>query len=257
MLGNKSIKKNGQVVVWIIVAIALFALALVIFFITRSPKGTTIEANYDPQGYIKQCITYDVLTFVDKISFQGGFENPLSKIVFNNESITYLCKNEGNFKTCINQHPMLISEITDEIKNKLKSNIEDCFIQLETSLKEKNIQIESKAMTYNVELAPRRIIINIDKDMTLKEKESSQFIKNWRIDINHPLYNLANVAIEITNQEATYCYFEYAGFMMLYPDFLIKKRVLTEGTKIYTIVDVKSEKEFNMAIRSCVIPPGM
>jgi hypothetical protein len=45
--------------------------------------------------------------------------------------------------------------------------------------------------------------------------------------------------------------------MILYPRFDIRKVAMSDSTKIYTIEDKYSEKEMNIAIRSCVIPPGI
>ena len=63
--------------------------------------------------------------------------------------------------------------------------------------------------------------------------------------------------MEISNQEAKYCYFEYVGYMLLYPKMDIEKFAMSDSTKIYTLKDKKSDKEMNIAIRSCAIPPGI
>lgn len=249
--------KKGQVVIWVIGAIALLALIGIAFMASNTPKGGKKEIDYDPQSFIRQCVSNELANLADELLVKGGFENPEGYLVYNNATISYLCKNEGYFKPCINQHPMFVNEISDGIKNNMEEKIEECFIQLAENLKARNIQISEKPLTFSVEMAPRKILINMKKEMRLDGRESSQIISDWSVQLNHPIYNLASVAIEIANQESVYCYFEYVGFMILYPDFVIRKNTLTEGTKIYTIEDVKTKKEMNVAIRGCVIPPGI
>ena len=93
--------------------------------------------------------------------------------------------------------------------------------------------------------------------MTIRERGNTQIIDGFDVQIISPLYDLVNVAVEIANQEAKYCYFEYVGYQVLYPNFDIRKFAFSEGTKIYTIKDKYSDKEMNIAIRSCAIPPGI
>src|SRR3989344_2411749 len=98
---------------------------------------------------------------------------------------------------------------------------------------------------------------SINKKMTLSSKEGTKNIEDFNFEIRHPLYELALVANEIASQEAKYCYFEYVGYMILYPEFDIKKTALSDSTKIYTILHKDSNSEMNIAIRSCAIPPGI
>ena len=74
-----------------------------------------------------------------------------------------------------------------------------------------------------------------------------------------PLFDLANIAREIVNQEAKYCNFEYLGFMLFYPRFNIDKKAVGSAettSKIYIIEDRATNKRLFIAIRSCAIPPG-
>ena len=79
----------------------------------------------------------------------------------------------------------------------------------------------------------------------------------FNADIKSPLYNLAKIAIEIASQQAKFCYFEYVGYMILYPRYSIDVFAMSDSTKIYSIEDRESGKKLNIAIRSCAIPPGI
>src|SRR3989344_4165248 len=165
--------------------------------------------------------------------------------------------NIGYFETCINQHPSLLAEIKEEIYNNSINKIENCFVDSTEELKKKNIKVESGETNLKIDLAPQRIKVSINKKMTLSSKEGTKNIEDFNFEIRHPLYELALVANEIASQEAKYCYFEYVGYMILYPEFDIKKTALSDSTKIYTILHKDSNSEMNIAIRSCAIPPGI
>ena len=58
------------------------------------------------------------------------------------------------------------------------------------------------------------------------------------------------------NSEAQYCHFEYNGYMLLYPKYYIM-RVDYDGSKVYRVIDRRSEEEFRFAVRSCAFAPGI
>ena len=70
------------------------------------------------------------------------------------------------------------------------------------------------------------------------------------------MYELVNAAQEIVSQEAKWCYFSNDGFMVLYNDFDVRKDVLGDSTKIYTVEHKKTGEKLTMAIRGCAIPNG-
>ena len=63
--------------------------------------------------------------------------------------------------------------------------------------------------------------------------------------------------MEIASQEAKYCNFENVGYGIIYPEFRVDVFPMSTGSKIYTILYKKSGEKMNIAIRSCVIPPGI
>lgn len=249
--------KKAQAVIWVIVALAIVIIIALIFVLRNKPKGGEVEINYDPSAYIEQCVRKEVLNVVDKMLPQGGFVNNENFKLYNNVSIEYLCNNKGNYLSCINQHPAYINELREEIKKNIFSNVDDCFAQLSELLKERNIQMGAGELFLEIELAPNRIIAKIDREVSLNGKETSQKIDNWNVEIPSPLYELANTAIEIVNNEAAYCYFEYVGYMVLHPEFIIEKKTLGDSSKLYSIEELKSKKKLQFFVRGCAIPPGL
>ncbi len=251
------IKKRGQMTIWIIVAIVIVAI-IILFLLFRGEVIPTDDAGIreDPRDFIDDCVRSNVNDAVDKMLPQGGFISPKHTKLYNNINVAYLCHNRGNYYPCVNEHPMLLNEIIDEIKKDIEPKVEQCFIDYKIEMGKQNVDVEMEQMKLDVELAPERINVEIKRKVTITKKEESYSLNDFNIEIINPAYDLARVAMEIVNQEAEYCYFEFVGYMILYPKFKIGVYTMSDSTKIYSIEDKKSKKKMNIAIRSCAIPPG-
>ena len=89
-----------------------------------------------------------------------------------------------------------------------------------------------------------------------KRDETKSFDK-FKSSLTHPIYNLAKIAMEITNQEAKYCNFNDVGFMMIYPDYDITKFRTSYDDIIYTVRERSNNQKFTFAIKSCPMPGGL
>ncbi len=249
--------KKGQMVLWIILAIAIVALVfLIAVMLNKKPQLQATETE-NPQPIIDKCVKDAVNEAVDIMLPQGGFIEPKNYKAYSKINISYLCLNEGNFKPCIMQHSALLKEMTEEIHTYISPRIEQCSQNMKEELEKKNMDVELGKQEINVSLARGKVYVLIIRDVLItKDKETKKFEK-FNSEIKSPVYDLGRVAIEIANQEAQYCNFEYVGYMILYPQFKITKNLAGDSTKIYSIKDIKSEKEMNIAIRSCVIPIGI
>ncbi len=248
--------KKGQVMLWAFVAVILVGGIAALFLFVGKP-GLLTQNDYEPKSFIEKCVRKSVNEAVDVMLPQGGFTSPSNYKSYLGKNIAYLCENIGYFHPCINQHPMLLNEMKKEIVNYTEPQIEQCFTDLKRELEKRDNAVEYTPLELNVSLGPDRVYVDVIRRITITKGENSQTFDNIRIDVISPLYDLGNVAIEIASQEAKYCYFEYVGYMILYPRFDIKKFAFTDSTKIYTIKDKYTEKEMSIAIRSCAIPPGL
>lgn len=253
-MGNK----KGQMTIWIIVAIT-FVLAIVLFFFFRGEIRPAIEEKIgeNPRNYITSCVKKNVEDVVDIILPRGGFIFPEHGKLYNDINISYLCYNSGNYNPCVNEHPMLLNEIKNEIKNYIEPRIEQCFQDYKREMAKRNMNVLIGPMKLGVELGPERVYVDIKREIKIGQKEENYNLNNFDVEVISPIYDLARVAMEIASQEAEFCYFEYVGYMILYPKFKINLDIMSDSTKIYIIKDKKSEKEMNIAIRSCAIPPGL
>jgi len=258
-MDNKLIKRKAQVAIWVIIAIGIVVIILGLFFLLKENSRIKIsgENNLNPNSYIEICARNAVKEAVDIMLPQGGFLEPGSFKVYNDNKIEYLCLNTGYYRPCVNQHPMFLNEMKKEIETYVSPRIDKCFNDLKNELEKKQNTVNLGPQGIEVSFAPSRIFLNIERKMAVNAEDGTQGYQNFKVDIISPLYDLGLVAIEIAGQEAKYCYFEYVGYMIIYPKFNIEKFAMSDSTKIYTIEDKKTGKKLNIAIRSCAIPPGI
>ncbi|MBI2631932.1 hypothetical protein HYW75_02935 [Candidatus Pacearchaeota archaeon] len=248
--------KKAQVAIFFIIAIVIVAFIAIIFVFSKKAIVPSVEIA-NPQERIESCAREATNEAADLIIKHGGFVEPRNFKEYNKNKVEYLCENTGNYKPCINQHPLLLEEIKNEILDFALPRIDQCFSIIKEEYEKRQYNVIMEPMKINISLATDRIYLFISRDLTLSKQEKTKRFKDFKIEINNPLFDLTKVATEIGNQEAKFCYFEYVGYMILYPRFGIKKVALSDSTKVYTIKDKHSNKEMNIAVRGCAIPPGI
>ena len=249
--------KHAQVTIFIIVGVLIVSI-IVLFFLLRSDiildGGDGHETN--PDIFLEYCMEDKIKKTVETISAPGGYVNPTfyKRFKFEGEDyrdIFYLCYNQNYYLPCINQEPMLIQHLKDEIKEEIKFEVEDCFTELGKSLDKQGYTVDATYRGFKVELMPKKIVVEINANMTLTKTEESLRYENFTIIVASRFYDLAIVVQEIVSQEARFCNFELLGFMLLYPEFNIDKFRTSDSTIIYTIKHGK--EKFRFAIRGCVV----
>jgi hypothetical protein len=210
----------------------------------------------DPQGFIDNCIRGELRDAIDVMLPRGGFISPKDHVIYNDFQVVYLCKNINYYEPCITQHPIYITEIEQELETNIKDKIEQCFVLFESELEKRNYEYGGGEVEIGVTLRPGAVETTIYRDFSFSKQGVTRTFKEFVVAINSPLYDLAHVANEIASQEAKFCYFEYVGFNLLYPDISIRKDALGDSTKVYTLTHKKTGAEMNIAIRGCVIPAG-
>ena len=246
---------RGQLTIFIIAAIMIAVAIVAIFFfygdvIIQSPDKS------NPQKFIDECAKKAVEPSIKKVLENGGLLNPVLKISYYSENYTYLCYQNNYYLSCVNQMPNIKDVIEKQIKQDSENRIKECFDSLIQELENKNYAVTEGALIYSINLAPKTVILNINKQFDIsKQDQGSQSFVNFNVRLMSPLYDLSMVAREIVNQESQYCNFEYNGFMLLYPEYDIK-RISYGESRIYKLVDRRTGKEFKFAVRSCAFPPG-
>lgn len=249
--------------IFIIAAILIVGIIASFFMFKKMIPEIGQRKEVNPNLFLKTCIEDKVEEAIDLVSIKGGYINPplYKKFRFSDEvsfhNISYLCYNRNYREPCINQQPMLIKHIKDEIKNYIKEDMILCFDNLVLSLEKQNYVVEPIYRGIDVELFPGRVTINLDSELDLSFGDESSNFKGFSLSISSRLYELANLAQEIVSQESKYCYFEWIGYMLLYPEVKIDKFRVEDGTNIYTLDYKETKERFRFAVKGCTSPPGL
>jgi len=255
----KKINKRGQsLTIWIILALALVAAMALFFTIEIGPEiSIGSDKELDAKRVVQLCVEDTIQETIENMIPHGGFIEDSNSIEYNRINISYLCLNKGNYLPCISQHPNYINDLKKEIIENSEDKIEQCFQNMKTEAEKRNFDVVLGEMNIDIGFAINRIFVSIDREIKISKKENAETFDEFKFEIVNPLYNLALIASEISNEEAKNCYFEYVGYNILNKQTDIRKTTLDEGTKIYSIKDKKSGKEMNIAIRGCAIPAGI
>lgn len=263
--GNFLIKNfRGQVTIFIIVAIVI-VVGVALFFVFRggidiSDFGGKAEKN--PSSFLESCLEDEFKEVIEKISLQGGKSEPDLSIDFKFEGepereISYICYTQNYYIPCVNQEPMLIQSLKNEIKNSISNEVGNCFDSLAVSLGKQGYSVNPNYRGFEIELRGGKVAVKIDAEISLTKSGETTKQEEFEVVVPSEFYGLALVAQEITSQEAEFCNFEYLGYMSLYPEWKIKKIRTDDNSLIYTIENKDSEEKFRFAIRGCVIRPGV
>ncbi len=247
--------KKGQVTIFVFVAIIIVAGIMLVFLIQRAPR-INIGQGFEPENFISSCVRETSKEIVNEIMPQGGFVDPSDFKLYNNHRVTYLCKNINQYEPCIVQYPNLISRLQQEIKENIEDDVEKCYNLLESELEKRNYQYEGGEVEIEVELRPKQIEIVVKRDFSISRNNEVRAFDEFQVLLLSNLYDLGWLANEIVAQETKFCYFENVGFNAIYPEFDIRKEVMSDATKIYTIINKQTMEEMNIAIRGCAIPAG-
>jgi len=250
--------KKAQVTIFIIIAVVLVAI-IILFFVLRGKVELPIitPSMPNPQEYIEKCVKENTEKAVEIMMPQAGYLQPENYKLYKDVKIGYLCYNKNYYQPCINQEPLYLEHLKQEIKTYITSKIEDCFYSLKQDYKKKNYGVELGSGDIDVQLNPKQINIEINRKLSVSKNEETKTYEKFKVKAVSPLYDLAVITQEIVNQEAKFCYFEYLGFMLLYPEYSIEKIDLGGETKIYQIKEKISGKQLNFAVRSCAMPAGL
>lgn len=258
-------KKKGQVTIFIIIAVIIIA-AIALFFVFRSgviPGVGGPAHEITPAPFLDTCLRDKTREGIEIISLQGGYiNNPLHiRFMFEEEgvyrNISYLCYTSNYYIPGDNKQPMLIQHLKSEVENYISEEVEFCFNELVSSIKDQGYEVDSQYDGFDVELMPGRVVTEIYGEISSTKTGETSKQEDFRIITNSKFYDLSLVVHEIVSQEARFCNFEYLGYMLTYPKFKIDYFRVQDASIIYTVEHVDTNERFRFAVRGCVIPPGM
>lgn len=253
--------KKGQLTIFIIVGVVIVSfIGLFLIFRGTGLIQTGGGSEENPESFFKSCIEDDLRNSVRDISLKGGYdENPLNRTFEFTEDgaerdIGYLCYTQNNYRPCTNQRPTLISDFDDEIENLIESNVQTCFDEMISTFNEKGYSVNPDYNGFNVEVLPNIISVKTNSEVSITESGETQTYKNIKANIPSRTYSILQTTQEILNQEAKFCDFDSASFMITYPEFRIQETKSYDSTLIYTIEHKDTNEIFRFAVRGCAVP---
>lgn len=247
--------KKSQVTIFIIIALILVVLIALIFLLKSPPKMQAVDEK-SPQQYIELCTKDAVNEALKEIRKNAGGVVSGFSVMNNGENYTYLCYTNENYKKCVNQRPKLVEYIEANITEYITPIINSCFESLQLNLRKK-YDIEMGEMYVTTKLESMTVNVQINRDFKMAHGNDNREFKIFKISFPHPIYNLAAVATEIVNQEAQFCYFDNLGYMIVYPNYDIKRFKTGKSDTLYNIQERRSGIDFRFAIRNCIMPAGL
>jgi len=249
-------KRRAQVTIFVIIAVVIIAI-VGLFFLIRSEKSPFVPGKIEtnPRAFMESCVEEQMRENINLVLSQGGFIEPLNYHDFydgeKDNKVAYLCYTNGKL-ACVNQHPMLLSEISNELKKSIELKVEECFNDFKSSLEKQGYEITlGENIETKIILTLGKVYLDIKRDLSVIRNEDTSSIKEMRLTYSSSLYNLASIANKIVNAEAQYCYFEPMGYTALYPNYLVLLKRMSDSTKIYYIKDKKTQEQLNIAIKGC------
>jgi len=130
-------RKGGQVTIFVILAIIIIAIALLVYFFLPNIKSFFSGVEDNPYTSFQSCIEDDIIEATQLLSLQGGSIDPEHYIVYNGETIEYLCYTNEFYETCVMQQPMLKAHVEKEIREEIFNRVTECFEELENKYDKK------------------------------------------------------------------------------------------------------------------------
>jgi hypothetical protein len=253
---NSIIKsKKGQVTLFIIIAILLVVVILGALFL-YGEKESYKPKEVGPEQFIKNCAKSVVEDKIQVLLDNGSRLNPTHFVTYKGQIYNYLCYQADYYSSCYNLYPDLEGVTEKELEESTKTEVENCFRAITEEYQDRGFTVRADGKEYGIDILPGNIKLTIRFDFEISDGETSLSFDNFDTRIASPFYDLIKVAREIVNAESRFCYFEYGGYMLLYPQFDIK-RISYDTSRLYWIKDRRSGNEFKFAVRSCAGKSGI
>lgn len=257
--------KQGQLTLFIILGIVILVVvtAYVLLFSKYAVIDLFKDDVSDPRAFMTGCLTKDteniVSTFIDNNLYTKPVETNYFK--YNNnevaENVPYMCKVGEFYSPCINQRPNLQGKLKEDLIKEIQPLVDSCWQRLISSNAGGGYTVQDT--TEEIDLIPRQenLEILIPNTLTISSTDGAQTYSDFSLQVNSRIFQLAALASKITNFESTLCEFDATGWMLAYPNIVIKRFRAGDQTKVYTLKDRTTEEETKFAIRTCIIPAGI
>lgn len=264
--GIFSNSKKGQITVFIILAILLVAAILLLYMLYQNQlQGKTGNTKKNTHGIFEECIN-DYVGEATELIFENSGYTELPALTysvtnvkgyykqFELKDIPYLCYTTSNYARCVPQAPLLINNLEKEIKEYIEPKAEFCFEMLSNDLKDRAYDVRlGKTELLKVNLRVNGVETSVKKELIQAKSGQEERVEEFNAVYRTPLYDVAKVAEKIIYEETTFCNSDYVEIMRGNTGIEIEKFQTGDDVKIYTVRDKLTKKEWEFAVRGCIL----
>ena len=249
--------KRGQVTIYVIIAIVVVAL-IVLIFMFKPEVESFFGSNLDPNAFLNDRLKTPLTEEKEFLSKQGGYIEPEGFILYKGNKIKYLCYNYKYYLPCKVQQPMIKQKFEEELAKSMESDVKNSIIELKSQLERRGYEISGgNNIKISTEMAPNKVKLIIDSELKTKKGEETKTYEKFEIELNSEMYFLLMTATSIVDFESAYGDSETRLYLLYYPNLVIEKNKLGDGSKIYKLKEITTNEEFYFASRSVAWPGGL
>lgn len=245
---KREVNKQGQVTIFIILAILIASTILIFFLVVKPSIETQTQSPLD----FESCVKSEVQEVINNLALKGGYNNPSFTYPYKGEEISYFCYAENKGEACKVNNPFPKNKFISELEIALTPLIENCYEKSLKTLQNYGYEVQAGEVNTNISIKPKYIQVNILAPTTIE----SQNYEEFEFKVPSRIYTTFNIIDEIMNSEIYNGDSETLYFIHKYSDYNIIKLKQEEGVHLYTIEDLRDQIQFKFAIKSWTLPAG-
>jgi len=138
----------------------------------------------------------------------------------------------------------------------LDPKIGTCVNNLQQEYEDRGFEVTRGTVESSIDIVPNRIGVNFLVPMTVRKGSDVSEFDEFNVNIDSQMFKLLGIADSIVQFEAELGDTDTETYLSYYPNLMMEKKKLGDGTIIYILSDVVSEESFTFASRSLIWPPG-
>ncbi|RMD46112.1 hypothetical protein D6829_00380 [Candidatus Pacearchaeota archaeon] len=239
-------EKRAQIAIFVVVGILIVVAALVVFLWIK-PSASFGRGVLSFEGCVQDVATDSITALEENVGIDDGITYR-----FMGQEIPYLCYTEDYYKTCIVQHALIVENFQRKLKESISEGVQECYSENVERLKKKGLEVVSGDVDFDVFLELGRVRIEINAPTSISGSKFSKL----SVEFASPIYDMLTLTTTIVQYESRFGDAPVDYITNLYPDYLVTKFKMSEGTTIYTIKNKKTGDEIKFASRSLRFPAG-
>lgn len=253
---RRTMFKRGQTTIFVIIAIVIVFGGILVYLLVPGAKNV-LGGEVSPNAFIRDCVEDEIKSGVDLLARQGGYATPEGFILNDGNKVKYLCYNAQYYLPCKVQQPLIKRHFERELEEMVEAKSDTCVQELRADYEARGFSVTGvEASSVDVEIIPGSIRVLVNAPMTVSKDEQTQSFRSFDVSLSSKMYDLLYISTSIVDFESTYGDTETTLYYAYYPNLVIEKEKLTDGTTIYGVEDVTTGEKFVFASRSLAWPGG-